>query len=123
MTTRARRVGGEWELTGEKMWITSGSIADVAVIWAVEEGVGSRVSGIGSGVSGGGKDDAGRVRGFLVETDRAGFKATDIKGKWSLRASVTSGLRLEGVRVPEENLLPGTAGGKTAGLKLSLIHI
>jgi glutaryl-CoA dehydrogenase len=61
------------------------------------------------------------VRGFLVETGRAGFKATDIKGKWSLRASVTSGLRLEGVRVPEGNLLPGTAEGKSAGLKSALM--
>jgi glutaryl-CoA dehydrogenase len=120
MTTRARRVGGEWELTGEKMWITSGSIADVAVIWAVEEGVGSRVSGLGSEAGGIGASvsvgagDAGRVRGFLVEADRAGFKATDIKGKWSLRASVTSGLSLQGVRVPDENLLPGTDGLKSA---------
>jgi glutaryl-CoA dehydrogenase len=56
-----------------------------------------------------------------VETDRAGFKATDIKGKWSLRASVTSGLRLEGVRVPEGNLLAGTAEPKTAGLKSALM--
>jgi len=61
-----------------------------------------------------------------VETDRAGFKATDIKGKWSLRASVTSGLRLEGVRVPAENMLPGTAEGnaggkKTGGLKSALM--
>jgi glutaryl-CoA dehydrogenase len=117
MATRARRVGGEWELTGEKMWITSGSIADVAVIWAVVEDEGSRVSGIGSGVSGAGDGNEGdgesaaaRVRGFLVETGSAGFKATTIHGKWSLRASVTSGLRLDGVRVPEANLLPGTAG-------------
>jgi len=134
MTTRARRVGGEWELTGEKMWITSGSIADVAVIWArTEENVGAGV-GVGTGVGERGEEgegrrekgesrsgDAGRVRGFLVETDRAGFKATDIKGKWSLRASVTSGLRLEGVRVPEGNLLAGTAEPKTAGLKSALM--
>ena len=56
-----------------------------------------------------------------METGRKGFKATDIKGKWSLRASVTSGLTLEGVRVPEGNLLPGTAEGKTAGLKSALM--
>jgi glutaryl-CoA dehydrogenase len=127
MTTRARRVGDEWELTGEKMWITSGSIADVAVVWAVveDEGLGSGVSGLGDVAEGGGRrekgDGAGRVRGFLVETDRAGFKATDIKGKWSLRASVTSGLRLEGVRVTEGNLLPGTAAAKTGGLKSALM--
>ena len=130
MATRARRVGGEWELTGEKMWITSGSIADVAVIWAVEEqgsGFGGQGSKQGSGIRGQGSgvvekgENAGRVRGFLVETDRAGFKATDIKGKWSLRASVTSGLRLDGVRVPAENILPGTAEGKTAGLKSALM--
>jgi glutaryl-CoA dehydrogenase len=144
MTTRARRVGGEWELTGEKMWITSGSIADVAVVWAVVEGQGSGVrgeglekqglgtrdlgtedGGLGSGVSGLGEQGrngaAGRVRGFLVETDRAGFKATTIHGKWSLRASVTSGLRLEGVRVPDGNMLPGTGEGKTTGLKSALM--
>jgi glutaryl-CoA dehydrogenase len=139
MTTRARRVGSEWELTGEKMWITSGSIADVAVVWAVEdEGLGTRdvgTEGLGTrdlgrmeegesreGAGNRGKgENAARVRGFLVETDRAGFEAKDIKGKWSLRASVTSGLRLDGVRVPAESLLAGTAEGKTAGLKSALM--
>ena len=138
MATRARRVGGEWELTGEKMWITGGSIADVAVVWAVEQGEGTREQGTeedeGTGIREQGtesrdrgaeirnrENNAGRVRGFLVETGRKGFKATDIKGKWSLRASVTSGLTLEGVRVPEGNLLPGTAEGKTAGLKSALM--
>ncbi len=121
MATRARRVGNEWELTGEKMWITSGSMADVAVVWAVvDEGLGSGVSGLGE-EEGASVGEPGGVRGFLVETDRKGFKAADIKGKWSLRASVTSGLRLEAVRVPEGNLLPGTAEGKTAGLKSALM--
>ncbi|MGH9553330.1 MAG: acyl-CoA dehydrogenase family protein, partial [Terriglobales bacterium] len=73
MRTRARKSGKEYVLNGEKMWITSGSIADVAVIWAKVEG------------------EADQVRGFLVEADRPGFKAEDIHGKWSLRASVTSG--------------------------------
>src|SRR5487761_1100761 len=82
MRTRARKDGGDYILNGEKMWITSGSIADVAVIWAkLEE----------SGVS----PENWRVRGFLVETDRPGFAAHDVKGKWSLRASVTSGLSMQ----------------------------
>jgi glutaryl-CoA dehydrogenase len=101
MTTRARKSGNEYILNGEKMWITSGSIADVAVVWAKLDG-GSK------------GDDADSVRGFLVETDRPGFSAHDIHGKWSLRASVTSGLTLEDVRVPEANLLPGAAGLKSA---------
>src|SRR5437870_9424267 len=81
MRTRARKVGKEYVLNGEKMWITSGTIADVAVIWAKVEN----------------EDD--KIRGFLVETDRPGFKADDIHGKWSLRASVTSGLSLQDVHV------------------------
>ena len=95
MRTRARKVGKEYVLNGEKMWITSGSIADVAVIWAKVEG------------------ENDNVRGFLVETNRPGFKAEDIHGKWSLRASVTSGLSLQDVRVPESNLLPGSSGLKS----------
>ena len=95
MRTRARKAGKEYVLNGEKMWITSGSIADVAVIWAKVEG----------------EDD--QVRGFLVETDRKGFKAADVHGKWSLRASVTSGLSLQDVRIPEANLLPGSGGLKS----------
>ena len=102
MTTRARRSGSEFILNGEKMWITSGSIADVAIIWAKLEG--EEVDDPDSGKS---------VRGFLVETDRPGFSARDVHGKWSLRASVTSGLSLQDVRVPEANLLPGTAGLKS----------
>jgi glutaryl-CoA dehydrogenase len=95
MRTRAKKVGREYVLNGEKMWITSGTIADVAVIWAKLE------------------DEGDKVRGFLVETDRPGFKADDIHGKWSLRASVTSGLSLQDVRVPESNLLPGSDGLKS----------
>ncbi len=95
MTTRARRSGDEYILNGEKMWITSGSIAYVAVIWAKAE------------------DEDNRVRGFVVETDRPGFSAHEVHGKWSLRASVTSGLTLQDVRVPAANLLPGTGGLKS----------
>src|ERR671930_866887 len=95
MRTRAKKVGKEYVLNGEKMWITSGTIADVAVIWAKVE------------------DEGDKVRGFLVETDRPGFKADDIHGKWSLRASVTSGLSLQDVRVPESNLLPESNGLKS----------
>lgn len=95
MRTRARKDGNEYVISGEKMWITSGSIADVAVIWAKVE------------------DDGGRIRGFLVETDRPGFVAKDVHGKWSLRASVTSSLSLQDVRVPAENLLPKSDGLKS----------
>jgi glutaryl-CoA dehydrogenase len=96
MRTRARKVGNEYVLNGEKMWITSGSIADVAVVWAKNE------------------DEQGKVRGFLVEKDRPGFRAEDIHGKWSLRASVTSSLSLQDVRIPECNLLPKSDGLKSA---------
>ena len=95
MTTTARKSGDEYILNGEKMWITSGTIADVAVVWA-------KVA-----------DEGDRVRGFLVETDRRGFKAYDVHGKWSLRASVTSGLALQEVHVPAANLLPGSGGLKS----------
>ena len=95
MTTTARKSGDEYVLNGEKMWITSGNIADVAVIWAKVD------------------DEDGRVRGFLVETDRPGFKAHEVHGKWSLRASVTSGLSLQDVHVPAANLLPGSGGLKS----------
>src|SRR5512141_1610256 len=77
MRTRAKKAGNEYVLNGEKMWITSGSIADVALIWAKSEA------------------HDNRIRGFLVETNRPGFKADDVHGKWSLRASVTSGLSLQ----------------------------
>jgi glutaryl-CoA dehydrogenase len=95
MRTRARKAGNEYVLNGEKMWITSGSIADVAVIWAKVE------------------QEENLVRGFLVETDRPGFRAEDIHGKWSLRASVTSSLSLQDVHVPESNLLPKSGGLKS----------
>jgi glutaryl-CoA dehydrogenase len=103
MTTRARQKGDGYILNGEKMWITSGSIADVAVVWARLEDE--------NGVLGEGAES---VRGFLVEADRPGFSATDIHGKWSLRASVTSGLTLEDVHVPAANLLPGATSLKSA---------
>ena len=101
MRTRAKKVGKEYVLNGEKMWITSGSIADVAVIWAKVQDEGD------------GKGERETIRGFLVETNRPGFKADDIHGKWSLRASVTSGLSLQDVRIPESNLLPGSGGLKS----------
>ncbi len=96
MTTTARKSGDEYILNGEKMWITSGTLADVAVIWAKVD------------------DEDGLVRGFLVETDRPGFRAFDVHGKWSLRASVTSGLSLQDVHVPAANLLSGSGGLKSA---------
>ena len=74
MRTRAKKDGDSYILNGEKMWITSGSIADIAIIWA-------KVT-----------DEEDRVRGFIVPTDTPGFKAADVHGKWSLRASVTSSL-------------------------------
>ncbi|NOZ03220.1 MAG: acyl-CoA dehydrogenase, partial [FCB group bacterium] len=92
MLTRAERVEGGWVLNGTKMWITNGSIADVAVVWA--------------------RDDAGVVRGFLVERGRPGFSAPEMHGKLSLRASVTSELVFHDVRLPEENRLPGAEGLK-----------
>jgi glutaryl-CoA dehydrogenase len=91
MRTRAVRDGGDWIITGNKMWITNGSLSDVAVVWA--------------------RTDEG-VRGFLVEKDMPGFSAQDVHHKISLRASVTSELILDGVRVPEANRLPGAAGLK-----------
>lgn len=95
MLTRAKKDGGDYVLNGEKMWITSGTIADLAIIWAKVD------------------DEDGKIRGFIVETDRPGFKADDVHGKWSLRASVTSGLSLQDVRVPAANLLPKSGGLKS----------
>jgi glutaryl-CoA dehydrogenase len=109
MTTRARRAGDEYILNGEKMWITSGSIADVAVVWAKLEGGDTQ----GAGASGKQESGVDSIRGFLVEADRSGFAARDIHGKWSLRASITSSLSLQDVRVPAANLLPGAAGLKS----------
>ena len=90
MLTRAVRRGNRYVLNGEKMWITNGSVADVAVVWA--------------------KCEDERVRGFLVEKGMKGFKAWDVHGKLSMRASVTSGLSFSDCEVPEENLLPGANG-------------
>ncbi|PYV34965.1 MAG: acyl-CoA dehydrogenase [Acidobacteria bacterium] len=91
MRARAVRDGGDYILNGEKAWITSGSIADVSLVWArAEDG----------------------IRGFLVERGTAGFSAKDIKGKMSLRASVTSSLSLQDVRVPTRHVLPGVVGLK-----------
>jgi glutaryl-CoA dehydrogenase len=92
MLTRAVKKGASYVLNGEKMWITSGSIADVAVVWA--------------------KCEDEKIRGFLVEKGTPGFKAWDVHGKWSLRASVTSGLAFTDCEIPEENLLPNVVGLK-----------
>ncbi len=94
MRSRARRDGADWVLDGRKMWITNGSIADVAVVWArVDEG---------------GPDDG--IRGFVVPSDSPGFSAPEIKHKLSLRASVTSELVLDGVRLPGDAVLPEARG-------------
>ncbi|HLY39335.1 MAG TPA: acyl-CoA dehydrogenase family protein [Candidatus Binatia bacterium] len=89
METRARRDGDHWILNGTKRWITNGSIADISIVWA---------------------KDGETIRGFLVERGTPGFSAHDIKGKFSLRASITSELVLEDVRVPGSALLPEAAG-------------
>ena len=94
MRTRARHEGSDWVLNGSKMWITNGSIADVAIVWA--------------------RTEEGPVRGFLVERGMSGFSARDIKGKFSMRASVTSELVLEDVRLPAGNVLPGAEGTRSA---------
>ena len=95
MRTRAKKDGKDYILNGEKMWITSGTLADVAVIWAKVD------------------DEDGNVRGFLVDTKLPGFTAYDVHGKWSLRASVTSGLSMQDVRVPASALLPKSGGLKS----------
>ncbi len=89
MKTHAKRAGGDWVLDGAKMWITSGTVAHVAVVWALT--------------------DAG-MRGFLVEQGTPGYTARDIKHKFSLRASVTSELFFDNCRVPERNRLPAAEG-------------
>ncbi len=89
MRARAKRDGDDWVLDGTKMWITNGSIADVAVVWA--------------------RTDEG-IRGFVVPTDSPGFSAPEIKKKMSLRASVTSELVLDGVRLPGSAVLPAVTG-------------
>jgi glutaryl-CoA dehydrogenase len=90
MLTRAVKRGDSYVLDGEKMWITNGSIADVALIWA--------------------KCEDGKIRGFLVEKGTPGFKAWTIHGKQSLRASVTSGLAMTECKIPAANILPGVQG-------------
>jgi len=93
MITKAERVDGGYVLNGAKMWITNGTIADVAVVWAKLDGI---------------------VRGFLVEKGFKGFTAPEMKGKHSLKASVTSELIFDNVFVPKKNLLPKTDGLKNA---------
>ena len=89
MRTRARRDGDDWVLSGNKMWITNGSVADVAVVWAQTEE---------------------KIRGFVVPTDTDGFSAPEIKKKMSLRASVTSELVMDDVRLPGDAVLPEVQG-------------
>ena len=91
MKTNAKRRGKDWVLNGAKMWITNGSIADIAVVWA--------------------QTDEG-IRGFIVEKDMKGFAAQEIKHKFSLRASVTSSLFFDNVVLPETSVLPGVVGLK-----------
>jgi glutaryl-CoA dehydrogenase len=91
MRTSAKRDGSDWVLNGTKMWITSGSVADVAVVWA--------------------RTDEG-IRGFVVPTETKGFTANDIERKISLRASVTSELVLDDVRLPETAVMPEVTGMK-----------
>ena len=91
MKTHAKKDGDDWIINGSKMWITNGSIADLALIWAMtDEG----------------------VKGFLVETNTPGFTANEIENKFSLRASITAELFLDNVRVPNDNVLPGVKGLK-----------
>ena len=92
MQTRARRRRDGWAITGTKMWITNGSLADVALVWA--------------------KDEQGEIRGFLVDPASPGFSVHDIHTKASMRASVTSELVLEDVEVPEDDALPQGGGAR-----------
>ncbi len=92
MATTAKKDGDEWIINGSKMWITNGSLADVALVWA--------------------KDEDGIVRGFLLEKGMEGFTSNDIHGKLSLRASVTSELSMVNVRVPDSSRLPNIKGLK-----------
>jgi glutaryl-CoA dehydrogenase len=92
MKTTARRQGDCWVLNGEKTWITNGTPAHIAVVWA--------------------RDDQGAVRGFLVEKGTPGYTTSDIHGKWSMRASVTSSLAFSDCRIPASQMLPGAKGLK-----------
>ena len=93
MKTRAKKTEGGYKLSGAKQWITNSPIADVFVVWA--------------------KDDAGEIRGFILEKGMKGLEAPKINGKFSLRASVTGGIMMDEVFVPEENLLPLSGGVKS----------
>src|SRR5680860_693505 len=97
MITRAVKDGDEWVINGVKMWITNGSKADIAIVWAKT----------------GELDDVEAIRGFVVPTETAGFKASDQKGKLSLLASDTSELSFSDVRVPADAILPKTGGLKS----------
>ncbi|MCB1049731.1 MAG: acyl-CoA dehydrogenase family protein [Acidobacteria bacterium] len=92
MKTRARKDGDHWILNGAKMWITNGTVSQIAIVWA--------------------KDDEGIIRGFIVPTDTPGFSAPEMKGKFSLRASVTSELVLDDVRIHDRQRLPNVQGLK-----------
>ena len=92
MKTRARRDGDNWIINGSKMWITNGTVSQIAIVWA--------------------RDEEGLVRGFIVDTDSEGFSAPKMKGKWSLRASITSELILDNVVVPDSRRLPNVTGLK-----------
>ena len=92
MVTTAKKDGDDWIINGSKMWITNGSLADVALVWA--------------------KDETGVIRGFLLEKDMKGFTSNNIHGKLSLRASVTSELSMVNVRVPDHSRLPNIEGLK-----------
>ena len=91
MKTHAKQDGDDWIINGSKMWITNGSIADLALIWAMTED---------------------GIKGFLIETGSKGFTAHKIENKFSLRASVTSELFFDNIRIPKENVLPGSVGLK-----------
>jgi glutaryl-CoA dehydrogenase len=95
MITTAKKSSGGWVLNGAKMWITNGSMADVAVVWAQTGGIG----------------DVGGIRGFVVPTDTPGFSARNQKGKLSLLASDTSELVFQDVELPADALLPDSTGG------------
>ena len=93
MRTTARRDGSGWILNGEKTWITNGSVAEIAIVWArTEDG----------------------IRGFLIERGTPGYSTSVIHGKWSMRASVTSSLAMSDCRVPDDAMLPGAKGLKSA---------
>ncbi|MEU1962643.1 acyl-CoA dehydrogenase family protein [Nocardia sp. NPDC019304] len=93
MRTRAKRDGADWVLSGSKMWITNGSVSDVAVVWAQTEDEGKQV-----------------IRGFLVPAGTPGFTAREMRRKLSLRASITAELDLDDVRLPADAVLPGSRG-------------